>query len=173
MTRKSVQARRKAQERKNRWTVYIGILLLIIVIYPFTILNYISQYIEIYEFKQNGILVTARIIAAENYKRHHGTKYTAFEPGGYQDLTLEFELGGKMYRETYQYVDIYSSEANKDWYSHINVYVLPDASDIQTQRVVEKCMELSYFEFGTYPGTLFLLWIAGICFWEIKIVGKS
>lgn len=163
----------EGKKRAARFMTYIVILLWVEVIQLLFSINYIQDYIELKDYKENGVLVTAKLIDTANYERNRHSKGSSFWPGGNKDLTIEFELNGVTYRETYKNVDIYSTEANMDYYTHIKVYVLEDASDIQTERVVEECLERATYEFYITPGILFVLWVAGVLFWETKVLGSN
>ena len=83
-------------------------------------------------------------------------------PTAKTDMTLCYELNGEQYLVTYENVYVHSSEANMDYYSHIEVYVLPDASDVQTAWVIRQCEMDARWNFVYFPIGFLVLWIVGI-----------
>ncbi len=172
---KRLQRKREAEnaEKIGRYTIYLVVLIVAAFGWFISEINFINYYSYMSEFRENAGLVTAKLVNAENYEKVTRGKNSRYKPAGTKDLTLQFELNGQEIVQTYENVYVLSSEANMDKYTHIKVYVLEDASDVQTSWVIEDCMEEAKFRFTVGPMIVFGICLALMISAERNIFGET
>ncbi len=172
---KRLRRKREAEraEKLGRYTGYLIALIVIFFVWFVEEINFINYYSGMSKFRENAQLVTARLVSAENYDKTIRGKYSRFEPPATKDMTLQFEWNGAEIIRTYENVYVWSSEANTDKYTHIQVYVSEDASDVQTKWVMDECMNDAKFYLAVEPLIGLGIWIAWVVFAENKIFKET
>lgn len=170
--RKNKRRTQLLNERLRRIISYLSFIIVAGILTLMSHFNIINRYNEMKPFKEDGVEVSAKLLANENYEKKRHGKYDNYWLGGQADLTVAYELDGKEITRTYENVYLAGSEGNMDKYTHIRLYVKKDGSDIQTKITVDYILER--METVICWDFIFLgIYVVGVLLLEIFLFGNK